>query len=230
MSMDRQAGGDGAPDRIYDHEAAFDDGAHGGPPSTPRRRDQAAADGRRGEPRPGTVRRPSGPAPDAATGSTGPVPAWPPATPVDDGRPVRSAPAEVAGPRTPPWGQPASGGAVPGGWAPGLPPPDGRPTGPFPVPVEPRRTPQWGGAIASPDPMVPLVKPVPGRRRAEARAAARRPTFRRAGRLADRIGFWRRLRSVTEIVFMTAVLGVLLAGVVAVIVGSIVLALQKALH
>jgi hypothetical protein len=52
----------------------------------------------------------------------------------------------------------------------------------------------------------------------------------RGPRLTDRIGFWRRLRSVVELVFVTLVLGVLLAAIVAAVVGAIVLAVQNALN
>jgi hypothetical protein len=58
--------------------------------------------------------------------------------------------------------------------------------------------------------------------------ALRRP-FRRP-RLADQIGFWRRLRSVLELVFVSVILGFLLAAIVASVVAGIVLAIQNALN
>jgi hypothetical protein len=74
-----------------------------------------------------------------------------------------------------------------------------------------------------------MVRPAPGRpRRARQREQAKSNSFRGA-RLADGIGFWRKLRSLLALIVVTIVLGGLLAAVVAAVVGGIVLALQKAL-
>ncbi|HSS10059.1 MAG TPA: hypothetical protein VLL25_09250 [Acidimicrobiales bacterium] len=52
----------------------------------------------------------------------------------------------------------------------------------------------------------------------------------RGPRLNDPIGFWRRLRSIAELVFVSVILGVLLAAIVAAVVGGIVVAIQNALN
>jgi hypothetical protein len=78
----------------------------------------------------------------------------------------------------------------------------------------------------------PLVRPVPGRGRSSSRRrkTEKRPSFRGFRRLADHIGFWRRLRSLVELVIVVAVLGALVAAVIGAIVGAVVVALQKALN
>jgi hypothetical protein len=58
--------------------------------------------------------------------------------------------------------------------------------------------------------------------------AMRRPF--RGPRLADRIGFWRRLRSSVELLVVSVILGLLLAAIVASIVAGIVVAIQNALN
>src|SRR5579859_1652910 len=75
----------------------------------------------------------------------------------------------------------------------------------------------------------PLLHPVAKMPRQAPRSRlAKRPKF--AGpRLADRIGFWRQLRSVVELVVVIAFLGALVAGVIAAVITAIVLALQNAL-
>jgi hypothetical protein len=76
---------------------------------------------------------------------------------------------------------------------------------------------------------LPLLQPVAKvPRQAQRPRRSKRPSFH-GPRLADQIGFWRRLRSVVELVVTTAVLGAIVAGVVAAIVAAIVLALQNAL-
>jgi hypothetical protein len=55
-----------------------------------------------------------------------------------------------------------------------------------------------------------------------------RPSFR-GPRLADFIGWWRRLRSIVFLVVITVILGMILAAIVAVAVGAIVVGLQHAL-
>jgi hypothetical protein len=115
-----------------------------------------------------------------------------------------------------------------------------------PVPVPSGVNPPLSSAVPRPDPLTrrspplapppytypdltrPLVRPVPGRG-GLARRAAGRVSFRGRTRLADRIGFWRRLRSIIELVVVTFVLGALLATVVAAVIGAIVVALQNAL-
>jgi hypothetical protein len=47
--------------------------------------------------------------------------------------------------------------------------------------------------------------------------------------LADQIGWWRRLRSIVELVFVTVLLGAILAAILAVAIGAIVVSVQHAL-
>jgi hypothetical protein len=55
-----------------------------------------------------------------------------------------------------------------------------------------------------------------------------RPSFR-GPRLADCIGWWRRLRSIVFLVVITVILGLILAAIVAVAIGAIVVTIQHAL-
>jgi hypothetical protein len=68
--------------------------------------------------------------------------------------------------------------------------------------------------------------PTAGHRRRQPRQP--RPTFR-GPRLADFIGWWRRLRSIVFLIVITVILGMILAAIVAVAVGAIVVSIQHAL-
>ena len=72
----------------------------------------------------------------------------------------------------------------------------------------------------------PAAAPAPARQRR--RPKQPRPSFR-GPRLADFIGWWRRLRSIVFLVVITVILGMILAAIVAVAVGAVVVAIQHAL-
>jgi hypothetical protein len=77
-------------------------------------------------------------------------------------------------------------------------------------------------------PKRPPVAAVGTGRRRRRRSKQPRPSFR-GPRLADFIGWWRRLRSIVFLVVITVILGMILAAIVAVGVGAIVVAIQHAL-
>jgi hypothetical protein len=72
------------------------------------------------------------------------------------------------------------------------------------------------------------VGPPPAASRRRRRPRQPRPSFR-GPRLADFIGWWRRLRSVVFLVVITVMLGMILAAIVAVAIGAIVVTIQHAL-
>ncbi len=72
------------------------------------------------------------------------------------------------------------------------------------------------------------VGPPPSGSRRRRRSRQPRPSFR-GPRLADFIGWWRRLRSVVFLVVITVILGMILAAIVAVAIGAIVVSIQHAL-
>jgi hypothetical protein len=72
----------------------------------------------------------------------------------------------------------------------------------------------------------PAEPPPSARRRRRPRQP--RPSFR-GPRLADFIGWWRRLRSIVFLVVITVILGMILAAIVAVAIGAIVVTIQHAL-
>jgi hypothetical protein len=85
--------------------------------------------------------------------------------------------------------------------------------------------------MAPPPPTVvrkrrPAEPPSSARRRGRPRQP--RPTFG-GPRLADFIGWWRRLRSIVLLVVITVILGLILAAIVAVAIGAIVVTIQHAL-
>ena len=90
---------------------------------------------------------------------------------------------------------------------------DTRPAMPTPRALRPKRPPAAAAGTT---------------RRRKRRPKQPRPSFR-GPRLADFIGWWRRLRSIVFLVVITVILGMILAAIVAVGVGAIVVALQHAL-
>ena len=90
-----------------------------------------------------------------------------------------------------------------------------------------------GGTVALPPPpaLRPRRRPAaasPALSRRRRRPKQPRPSFR-GPRLADFIGWWRRLRSIVFLVVITVILGMILAAIVAVAIGAIVVTIQHAL-